>query len=277
MDAILSDRGAEERLTMIFIEWSAAHLETRGILLLDLLTTSLLCFEVLVQKVKRLLVRSGTTGDGEHTLASLIMRSLGDRDAGTRVLADVTDLSATAADDASNHVRGDADVLSLDLVTVLINSRWWRSGRHVGCRTAVVLPRGRCIREVGTVASTLERPRSTAHTASAAAVGERTSTCLDANSRVVEDSTVATLSIVNQALADLPDGLLDAFGCALDFDDTLGGLGKHLLLSDHADTRVVLNLLDLETLATDDRTHLVVRDEEADSYALSVFCSLTAR
>ena len=47
----------------------------------------------------------------------------------------------------------------------------------------------------------------------------------------------------------------------LDLDDTLGGLGKHLLGGDHAGAREVLNVLDLETLATDDGAHEVVRDQ----------------
>jgi hypothetical protein len=52
----------------------------------------------------------------------------------------------------------------------------------------------------------------------------------------------------------------------LDFDDALGGLGEHLLLRNHTNARGILNLLDLQALATNDGTHLVVRDEQADGY-----------
>ena len=59
------------------------------LLLGELVTASLLGLEVLVKKVQGLFVGLGTAHDGEHALASLIVRSLGNRDAGTRVLADV--------------------------------------------------------------------------------------------------------------------------------------------------------------------------------------------
>lgn len=49
----------------------------------DLAATHLLGFEVLIQQVESLLVCSWATGDGEHALASVVMWSLGDRDAGT--------------------------------------------------------------------------------------------------------------------------------------------------------------------------------------------------
>lgn len=47
----------------------------------DLAAAHLLGFQVLVQQVQCLLVRSWAAGDGEHPLASVVVRSLGDGDA----------------------------------------------------------------------------------------------------------------------------------------------------------------------------------------------------
>jgi hypothetical protein len=73
-------------------------------LFLGLAASHLLGFQVLVQEVERLLVGTGATSDGEHALASIIVRSLGNGDAGTRRFADLADLAATATDDAANHI-----------------------------------------------------------------------------------------------------------------------------------------------------------------------------
>lgn len=224
----------------------------------NLAATSLLCLKVLVKEVQRLLVGIGTASDGEHALAGLVMRSLGNADAGARGLADLADLAATTANDASDHVRGNGDVLGLDVLAFFNSGRSKTAGTHI---RAGVVRRRRGSSEVGTVASAVEAARSTV----ASAIGRTTSaSTLNADRGAVEDGAVAALLVVYKALANLPDSLLDAIGSTLDLDNALCGLGKHLLLRDHADAGTILDLLDLGTLTTDDGAHLVVRDEEAD-------------
>lgn len=147
------------------------------------------------------------------------MGSLGDGDASAGALSDVGNLAASTSDDASNHIGGDADVLGLDILTILVGGRWGWAGVLVR-RTAVTARVAGCsIAEVGTVASTVERSSSVA-TSGSTAVADWGAT-LDSDGRVVEDSAIAALFIVDQALANLPDGLLDTFGGTLDLDDTL--------------------------------------------------------
>lgn len=188
------------------------------------------------------------------------MRGLCDGDAGTRTLTDFRDLAASATDDAANHVGRDADVLSLDVLVVFGSN---------GCRSAggrfTAGVGGRGVAEVGTVASAVVGRAATGRVRLTVASGSTSSTTGDSDSRVVENGAVAALFVVDQALADLPDSLLDAIRRALNFNDTLGGLGKHLLLGDHANSGSILDLLDLEALATNDGAHLVVGDEETDS------------
>lgn len=83
-----------------------------------LATAHFLGLKVLVEEIEGLLVRLGAAHDGEHALASIIMGRLGDGDAGTRAASDFADLATAASDDATNHVRGDADVLGLNFFTV---------------------------------------------------------------------------------------------------------------------------------------------------------------
>lgn len=187
------------------------------------------------------------------------MRSLGDGDASSGALADLGDLAASTSDDASNHVSWDADVLSLNVLAIL-GLGWWRwTGRWVGGAPWVGR---RNIAEVGTVTSAVEGP-ATSVAAGCSTVGKRT-TSLDSDGWVVEDSAIAALLVVYEALANLPDSLLNALWVTLNLDNALGGLWEHLFLRNHANGREILNLLDLKTLTADDCTHLVVGDEEAD-------------
>jgi hypothetical protein len=48
------------------------------------------------------------------------------------------------------------------------------------------------------------------------------------------------------------------------FNNSLGGLRKHFLGSDHSCTRLILNLLDLKSGSTNNGTHEVVRDQQSD-------------
>lgn len=200
---------------------------------------------------------------------------LGNRDASAGGLADLADLAAGATDDAANHVCGNADVLRLELLAVLIVGRRAargsiRVGAAVEGTTATVAA------EVGTVAGPQD-----AGTAELLAPAGRSVSCVGgradgggsragAGDGVVEDGAGATLPVVDEALGDLPDGGSNAFGGALDLDNPLGGLGEHLLLGDHANARGVLDVLDLEALAADDGTHLVVGDEKLDGYRKDV-------
>ena len=189
------------------------------------------------------------------------MRGLGNRNASARALSDLGDFAATTTDDAANHIGRDANVLRVDVFAILVGQ--WGGRASVGVSRAARVV-SRCgITKVGTIASAVERPATVAGRGGrgAAAVGGSRSSALDSDSGIVEDGTVAALFIVYQALANLPDGLLDTVGGSLDFDNAFGRLREHLLLSYHADSRSILDLLDLETLATDDGAHLVVRDE----------------
>lgn len=188
------------------------------------------------------------------------MRSLGDADASAGGLANLADLAATATDDATNHVSRNRDVLGLDALALLDSGRSKTAGTNIGASRV----RGRrgC-GEVGAVAGAVEAARS----AVTRAVGRGSdAAALNTNRRAVEDGAVATLLVVDKALADLPNSLLNAIWGTLHLDNALSGLGKHLLLRDHADAGAVLDLLDLRALAANDSTHLVVRDEEADGW-----------
>jgi hypothetical protein len=226
----------------------------------NLATAHLLRLEVLIEQVERLLVGAGATGDGEHALTSLVVRGLGNADASAGRLADLADLAASAANNATNHVGRDGDVLSLNVFTLLNSWRSETAGTNV--RTGRVRGRRRG-GEVGSVSGTVEAARC-AVSGTVCSAGSTAS--LDTDRRAVENSAVAALFVVNKALADLPDSLLDTIRGALDFDNALSRLRQHFLLRDHADTRPILDLLDLGALAANDGSHLVVRDEKTDGY-----------
>ena len=248
---------------------------TRLFAVLELATAHLLGLEVLVQQEESRLVSLGSAHDGEHAFASLIMRSLGDRDAGARSLADLADLAASAADDASHHVCRNANVLRLDFFTILIVRRWAAAGGiRVGSASERARAARRAIAEVGTVASAHD---TRAGVLAASSIGgavssgsDATISRLRADNGVVEDGARTALPVVDEALADLPNGALDSFGGTLNLDNSFGGLGKHFLLRNHANSRGILNVLDLQALSADDGSHLVVRDEKLDGYGYIV-------
>ncbi|KAI6766591.1 hypothetical protein HG531_011813 [Fusarium graminearum] len=163
-----------------------------------------------------------------------------------RCLSDLANLAASTSDDAPYHVCGDANVLSLDLLAVLVVIGTVACSHDT--RAAAIIAPARALVE-------------SCSTTSVSAAGR-----LSANNRVVENSASASLPVVDQTFADFPDSTLDAFRSALNLDYSLGRLRKHLLLSNHANTRSVLNVLDLKTLSSNNGTHLVVRDEKLDSY-----------
>lgn len=226
----------------------------------------LLGLEVLVQQVESSLVGLGASHNGEHALTSIVMGCLGDADTGSRSLADLADLAASSSNDASNHVGRNADVLGLELLSILVMGGWSTlSSIRVGS-AVVVRTRSSCLAEVVSVAGSHDAGVVVATTLVAAGLATNTgsSARLSTNNRIVQNGTSSSLPIIDQALANLPGSLLDAFRVALNLNNALGRLGKHLLLRNHADTRDVLNVLNLKALSTDDRTHLVVGNQQLD-------------
>lgn len=197
------------------------------------------------------------------------MRSLGNGDARTRSLANLANLAAGAANDASHHVCGDGNVLSLNLLTVfVVSGRATRGSVRVGASTKGAAT---AVAEVGAVASTHDAGAATVIAAVAAAVvssvaraAHGSSAGLGADNGVVEDGAGTTLPVIDEALADFPHGALDTFGRALDLDDAFCRLREHLLLCNHTHARDVLNVLDLEALSANNGPHLVVGDEKLD-------------
>ena len=245
--------------------------ETRLLLLRQLATTGLFSFQVLIEKVESLFVGLSTSHDREHALARLIVRSLRDRDACTRASSNLGDLGSTAANDASNHVCGDADVLRLDFFAILRDKRVATVGVGAGSSTKAT---ARLVTEVGAVARPVEGAAAAATAAAATSsvavasnwsLVEGSGPDRRANCRVVEHSAGTSLPIVDQTLADFPDGLVDALRRALHFNDSFGRLREHFLLRHHANTRGILNVFDLQALASDDGTHLVVGNKKANS------------
>lgn len=235
----------------------------------------LLSLEVLVKHIESLLVAGAGASDSEHTLARVIVRSFSNADPGAGGATNLLDLGASTTDDASNHISRNGDVLGLELLAVLANSRGRGRGSLVEttARTSVATERG--LGEVSAVAGASERARSStvvterAHSAVAGNRPTHTNTTGGTDRGVIEDGALAALPVVDEALANLPNSHTDGVGISLDLDDALGGLRKHLLLGDHAAAGNILNVLDLESLATDDSTHLVVGDQKADRYVTS--------
>lgn len=218
----------------------------------------LLTLEVLVEEVEGSLVGLGGAHDGEHALSGIIVWCLGDGDSGSRGLADLGDLASATADDASNHVGWNGDVLGLDLLSVLIVS-WDTASGTLTVRAAVEGTWG-FLAEISSVSST----HHTSVVILTALRADALSTCLGADNWVVQDSASSALPVINEALGDLPNSLLDTLWGTLNLDNALGRLWEHLLLRNHSDAGDILNVLDLKTLAADDRTHLVVGDKELD-------------
>lgn len=107
-----------------------------ALLLRSLATAHLLSLQVFVEEVERLLVARGTAGNGEHPLPGVIVRSLGDRDAGAGTLSDLADLAPASADDTAHHVGGNTNVLRLNLFAVLSRGGWGRATGGVGAGPA---------------------------------------------------------------------------------------------------------------------------------------------
>lgn len=206
--------------------------------LLSLLgAAGLLGLQVLVEEVKGSLVGLGGTHDGEHALARFVVRTLsivsitfshvdgkkfitnlGNRNARARLLADLANLGTGTSNDAANHVSGDADVLRLDLLAILIMGRGAARG-GIGIRAAVVGASTTVAAEIGTVASPCDTRATVGPFGlriAALAVARA------ADNRVVQNSAGAPLPVVDQALANLPDSALNALGGTLHLDYAFG-------------------------------------------------------
>lgn len=237
-----------------------------SLLLRQLAAAGLFGFEVLVQKIQGLLIRVSASHNGEHALSGLIMRGLGNRNASSRASANFGDLRSSSTDDASNHISRNANVLGLDLLAILGHKGITAVG-HVRVRSSAVATG--MVAEVGAITGAVERTTTVAvavvvTVAHGVAVVHWRRAHRRADSRVVQDSTGTSLPVIDQTLSDFADSLLDSLGGSLDFDDALSRLREHLLLRDHAHTRGILDMLDLQALSSDNGTHLVVGDKESN-------------
>lgn len=237
----------------------------------SLAPSHLLGFKVLVEKVECLLIAAGTADDGEHAFPGFVVGSLGNGDAGARTLANLRDLTSATTDDAADHVRRNTDVLRLNLLAIL--RRHGHATGRVRSRSAIVLWEG-IVAKVGSIAGAGIGTADAGHGRATDAIAETTqpATSTGADAGIVEDGTGAALPVVNETLSNLPDGFLDSFGSALHFDDALRRLREHFFLRHHSHSRGILNILDLQTLSTDDGSHLVVGDEQTDRYRPRTEC-----
>lgn len=278
---------------------------TTGVCLL--LTTLLLGLELVIEQEERLLVCLGGALDGKHALTRLVVGHLGDRDPGPAQAADLGDLGTALADDAADHVGRDRDVLRAQVGCV--DEGWSRgvglasvgrvgsgagneasAGSHDGVgvgaaravvvRVVVVAVRVVVVVEAAVVRVEVHGAHGTGEV-SRATLATRTLLLETAHAAGSQDARAVTLTglVENNVLRSVPvlgetrdnlaDSDTDSIDGALDLDDTLSGLGEHLLGGDHACTREILDVLNLETLTTDDGAHEVVRDEEAHRGSLS--------
>jgi hypothetical protein len=251
-----------------------SELKTYLVLRASLASAHLLCLEVLIQEVQGGLIGLCTAHDREHAFASLVVRGLGNADSSTRSLADFADLATCTANDTADHVGRDANVLGLQLLSVLIVSRWTTTLGSIRVGAAIVILSWGTLTEVSTVACS----HDTIVVVIATSISSKTltharalaSTGLGSHNRVVKYGSSASLPVINQALADLPDSLLDTLWSTLNFNNALGRLRKHLLLGHHANTGDILDVLNLQALSANDRAHLIVGDQQLDGWGKSV-------
>ena len=196
-------------------------------LLRSLTSAHLFSLEIFVEQIEGFLVTSCTASNGEHALASLVVRGLGNRNSSAGAAPDFADLATGTANDAANHVGGNADVLGLEFLSVF-GVRWWRARGGLRRRPARVIGFGKVSATTGPV----ERTTSSESTA----VTERRCASLRPHDRVVEYSAVPSLLVVDKAATNLPDGLLYAVRRACHFNDAFGRLGQHFLLCNHANS-----------------------------------------
>jgi hypothetical protein len=250
--------------------WISHTSESRGATerrLLDFLAnaTLLLTLKLVVEQEESLLIGLGSTNNSEHALASFVMRGLGDGDLGTRKTADFCDLRTGTADDATHHVGGNRDILGANVAT---NGVW--SGRGGSRRGG---DGGSDSRRWGSFA--VGSGRSAVSTGTKYGRGGESSSSrgwalglgtggTSFSSRMVEDCANSALPIFEKATTNLFDGTADTFSSTLYLNDSFRRLGKHILGCNHTSARSILNGFDLHALTSDDGTHEIVGDEEAE-------------
>lgn len=173
--------------------------------------------------------------------------------------------------DAAHHVAWNGDVLGSQ---VGVGSRWqrgawssrfWSAEGDAGSTdSSFSTERVAHTRWEATSGNTGSPDTSggTSHSLGSKTPGQHTG--VSSRSRVVLDSSLSSLPVLQKTFGNLEHGSFDGINGTLYLDDTLGRLGKHLLGSDHSSTGGVLDLLDLGTSSTDDSSHQVVGDEKSD-------------
>lgn len=213
------------------------------------------------------------------------MGNLGDRDPGSRQSSDLGDLGSSSTTDmlvwvcidrkvdlhdTSDHVAGNGDVLGSEVGVVHVDRSL--ALPPVGCGT------GRSGGDTSPASSPVSTEWPSSETSSNTSPPDSTSGTSDglsskpsrqdagvsSSSGVVLDGTLSSVPVFYQTLGDFENGSLDSLNSSLDFNDSLGRLRKHLLGSDHSCTRLVLDLLDLQSGSTNDGTHEVVGDQQSD-------------
>lgn len=211
------------------------------------------------------------------------MRDLGDRDSRAGESSDLGDLGTTSATwvsiytnvlvrpshDAADHVGGNRDVLRSQVRVV-----GQVGGRGLGTppglsgaeRDAAPADSSLAVEASGSTETSNRGPPDTASRASDGLGAKSASedAGITSCSGVVLDGALTPLPVLEQALGDLEDGRSDSVNGSLNLDDSFGRLREHLLGSDHARARSVLDLLDLESGPADDGTHEVVGDQQSD-------------
>src|SRR5690606_30999451 len=105
--------------------------------------------------------------------------------------ADFGDFATFTADNASNHIRGKADVLGLDFLSILTNG-WSTVHRSTGWSVV-----GWLLRKVGTVSGS---GVGAASITSVSTVADAWAGALGSNSWVVKNGSLATLPVIDEAL-----------------------------------------------------------------------------
>lgn len=257
-----------------------------------------LTLQLIVQQEQGLFIGLGGSNDGEHPLAAVVVRSLGDADLGPGKTSDLGDLgsstsaeatidltrSASKRDDSHKshltHMMQPTMSLGIEMLWVLKlgsaspPNEAWPAGGQRGRRQTSTLGPPPVTSELRS--GSAHPPLSTSKCGSGTGPPDSTSRSGDGSSTetssenalitgstgLVVDGPLSPVPVTQQALSDLVDGLLDGLDVALDLDNSLGRLGQHLLGSDHSGTRGVLDLLDGSAGLSDDGSHEVVRDQQ---------------
>ena len=164
----------------------------------------LLALELMVEKVKGLLIRFRRADDREHALTRLVVGFLGDRNLGAGESTDLGDLGSIPTDYTTNHVRGDRDCLSpeISLLRLLGRDRGWGRVPIVAAMASI---------SVGLTMVPI--------TSAGCAV---TLGLTIVDGRVEKDGPGTSLPIFQQACSNLFDGSSNRISSSLYLDDSFG-------------------------------------------------------